>query len=268
MKKMNKKGFTLIELLAVIIILGVLMIIAIPSVTSYISNSRKSAYVDTAHAIISGGRNFVNEGKVPMYDTDVTYYIDYQCVKTEGAAKSPYGEFTKAYVVVTYDGNGFDYYWTSVDEAGQGFNRIIREDLLNEDKIKSDLTDSDVVTTYGLGSTNHYVVINKNCVAEAKTPVTKQVSKKVGGPTDVSIRIVWEASGNVGYGDIARFEATLSGYEDVDYKIQWEYSADRVVWLPPEDQSWYVSGAHDTNLRVVYTPENGSYRWRINIEVL
>ena len=32
--KMNKKGFTLIELLAVIIILGVLMIIAIPSVTT------------------------------------------------------------------------------------------------------------------------------------------------------------------------------------------------------------------------------------------
>ena len=40
MKKTNKKGFTLIELLAVIIILGVLMIIAIPSVTQYISNSR------------------------------------------------------------------------------------------------------------------------------------------------------------------------------------------------------------------------------------
>ena len=45
---MNKKGFTLIELLAVIIILGILMIIAIPSVTKYISDSRKSAYVDTA----------------------------------------------------------------------------------------------------------------------------------------------------------------------------------------------------------------------------
>ncbi|MBO5375413.1 MAG: prepilin-type N-terminal cleavage/methylation domain-containing protein, partial [Bacilli bacterium] len=41
----NKKGFTLIELLAVIIILGVLMIIAIPSVTEYIQTARKKAYV-------------------------------------------------------------------------------------------------------------------------------------------------------------------------------------------------------------------------------
>ena len=52
MSMKKKNGFTLIELLAVIIILGILMIIAIPSVTSYINNSRKSAYVDTAKEII------------------------------------------------------------------------------------------------------------------------------------------------------------------------------------------------------------------------
>ena len=39
MKKKN--GFTLIELLAVIIILGILMIIAVPAVTKYINDSRK-----------------------------------------------------------------------------------------------------------------------------------------------------------------------------------------------------------------------------------
>ena len=78
MKK--EKGFTLIELLAVIIILGILMIIAIPSVTSYINNSRKSAYVDTAKEIISGARNLVNEGKIEMFSTDTTYYIDYGCI--------------------------------------------------------------------------------------------------------------------------------------------------------------------------------------------
>lgn len=35
--KKNNKGFTLIELLAVIVILGLLMAIAIPSVTRYIT---------------------------------------------------------------------------------------------------------------------------------------------------------------------------------------------------------------------------------------
>ena len=41
MKK--EKGFTLIELLAVIVILAILMVVAVPKILNVIENSRKSA---------------------------------------------------------------------------------------------------------------------------------------------------------------------------------------------------------------------------------
>ena len=54
MKKINKKGFTLIELLAVIVIMGILMMVAIPSVNLIIIDARKDIYVNSA-------RTFINE---------------------------------------------------------------------------------------------------------------------------------------------------------------------------------------------------------------
>ena len=44
----NNKGFTLIELLAVITIMGILMMVAIPTVSRTIENSRKDTFIDTA----------------------------------------------------------------------------------------------------------------------------------------------------------------------------------------------------------------------------
>ena len=52
----NKKAFTLIELLAVIVILGILMIIAIPSVTKYINKAKKEAYIKSVAQIVDAIR--------------------------------------------------------------------------------------------------------------------------------------------------------------------------------------------------------------------
>lgn len=59
MKSLGKKGFTLIELLAVITIMGILMLVAIPAVSRTIENSRRDTYATLAKQYITTVRNAV-----------------------------------------------------------------------------------------------------------------------------------------------------------------------------------------------------------------
>lgn len=57
MKKMNK-GFTLIELLAVILILGIIALIAIPTVNSVITESKIGAWKATANQVVKSYQQY------------------------------------------------------------------------------------------------------------------------------------------------------------------------------------------------------------------
>ena len=64
---MNKKGFTLVELLAVIVILSIILVIAVPSVNRYIKQSKEKAYNTQISTIIEAAQAYAsaNSGLLP-----------------------------------------------------------------------------------------------------------------------------------------------------------------------------------------------------------
>ena len=202
---MNKKGFTLIELLAVIIVLGIIMIIAVPSVTKYIRDSKNESYVDVARDIIRGASYFVSDNNMDIKDKDTTYYIDNKCIETSNSSKTPYGEFTKAYVVVNYNDDGYDYYWTSVDDAGKGISKITSLDRLSGKNIESDLTDNDIPNSLGVDARNKVVVIDKqsNCEMSTSQQATAKVSAEDGN-IDVIDYPIGKSKRELKVGDIVK----------------------------------------------------------------
>ena len=158
---MKNKGFTLIEILAVIIILGIIMMIAIPNVSKNIMDSRKKTDLVDAERYVEAGRNAVESHKIPCPSTETTYYIPRVCVPTEKGHKSPYAEWKDVYVVVTYDGLKHYYYFTSLDEAGYGIE-LTNVDDLTEKSIKQEKK-SGVDLNVGVGSRTIIKVYKTDC---------------------------------------------------------------------------------------------------------
>lgn len=89
MKTTNKKGFTLIELLAVIVILGIIMAIAIPSMTGYIANSRKDTMLSTAQEFVNSARTLlISENALPSYGEAVV--VPVSTIEVDKGGVSPY----------------------------------------------------------------------------------------------------------------------------------------------------------------------------------
>ena len=175
---MNKKGFTLIELLAVIVILAVLMAIAIPKVTQYITKSRKDSLVTTSKDFINAVRN---DATSEMFDfpigvDDVTI-ISLDLIKLEkGGKKSSFnGTWLPKYSYVAVINVGTDEdpdyeYYISVRDSKR-YNIALTEE--NESIIRNNPNNTKVTIDSMCGSEDgEYKVLNNITGLESHRPST------------------------------------------------------------------------------------------------
>ena len=178
-KNLKSAGFTLIELLAVITIMGILMMVAIPSVSRTIENSRRDTFADVAKQYINTirdavladeltcgtGANAQSVGATPdglyYYKIDTTAQGTKDLMESGGKSSWSNAEI-KGYVAwwkettqaqtdttgnVTKNGNTQTTYATLLVDAGQhGLDQFTKE---------TDISRSKVTTSVATNHTNY-----------------------------------------------------------------------------------------------------------------
>ena len=134
MRRINKKGFTLIELLAVIVILGILMLIAIPSVTRFINQSREKTFKNTVQMLVDAVRNDV------VSNQDVTCYKTVDNIDLEKGDKSK----LVGYVQATKNADGTYTYNVNVIDTGNKFRIVAGEKDIEGTAVDKNVTETTV----------------------------------------------------------------------------------------------------------------------------
>ena len=191
--KRNEKGFTLVELLAVIVILGLLMAIAIPSVTKYITQSRKKTLLSTMDSYVTAVTTAVNDNEFgALSNQDIMYYIpvsddeNNSCVSLEKGGTDPFGNWVEAYVAVNYDASkySYDYYFTFYDDAGYGMELTSIDNLKESGNLitnPSPVNASNITTQTNGRATKTMVLTSGSCDVKAAVPGGTVVNNQGGG---------------------------------------------------------------------------------------
>ncbi|KMY51109.1 type II secretion system protein [Peribacillus loiseleuriae] len=149
----NQKGLTLVELLAVIVILGIIAAIAVPSIGKIIDNSKKDAHLANAQQMISAAKLAVaaneEDAKTPLGETknisleklQLAGYLD---EFTDPDSSAPYSK-DKSFVEITNNNGKYTYTVTLVGSKRTINNKKASE--LNRDSIGNTSSTSPTAVT-------------------------------------------------------------------------------------------------------------------------
>lgn len=209
MKKLNRKGFTLIELLAVITIMGILLLVAIPAVSRTIENTRRDTFVDTA-------KSYMNALKTSV-SADEVYYVDSESgsVVREPISAADSGYYYYPFTTADNDESATDLMeqggkssWGGADVRGY---IAVHKTIAGDEEEPTTTTPSegdDTTTTTPVKQKTKYeyaiIIVDKNGHGTSTLTVEKSMSRSA-----ISTRV----KGGISYEDGSKLKPTGNGYD-------------------------------------------------------
>jgi len=138
------KAFTLIELLAVIAILGIILLIAIPAVTNTISNAAKNVFISSAKEVVEQAKMYIMDNDISLPSGN--YYVSIPISSLDFDNKSSYN--TTGGVIVINNG-------TVDDPDYEYFVYLSNSDYVINGAIKSSIK----AYTVSVGTSAPYLVV-------------------------------------------------------------------------------------------------------------
>lgn len=135
---MNKKGFTLVELLGVIVILSIVMLIAIPNISSTLERSKRDQYITDAKKMISLAEYELRKGEIAKPSATNLLKIELSYLATTDLEKDPDGkeyDIHNSYVIVSRKDGVLTYHVNLVSNHGSKYWGI---KLAEQDELSSD----------------------------------------------------------------------------------------------------------------------------------